>query len=82
VPAPNLPDVDLRIFTEPQFGASYDQQLRLAKLVRRSVLRGGMRGADELEGEADRHFGLPSTTLTFSDQLESPLYLPNRSPSN
>lgn len=61
---------------------SGDQQLRLAKLVRRSVLRGGMRAADELEGEAHRHFGLPSTTLTFADQLEIPLYLPNRSPSS
>jgi hypothetical protein len=58
---------------------SGDAQLRLAKRVRRTVLR---TGADvELLEEADRYFGMPPSPLRFASDLDAPLYLPNRSPS-
>src|SRR5256885_5604679 len=42
-----------------QLDPSGDRALRLAKRVRRAVLRGG--GEDRLREEADRHFGLPAS---------------------
>ncbi len=47
---------------------SGDQQLRLAKRVRREALRGG--GEDQVRVEAARLFGLPATELVYSDQLQ------------
>ena len=58
---------------------SGDHALRLAKRVRRSVLRRG--AEDELHREADRYFGMPATELAFASTLEMPIYL-SRSLSN
>jgi hypothetical protein len=55
---------------------SGDQPLRLAKRVRRAVLR--REGDAELRDEAERHFGMPESGLNFSQQLELPLYTPSR----
>jgi hypothetical protein len=55
---------------------SGDQPLRLAKRVRRAVLR--HEGDAELREEAERHFGMPESPLKFSQQLELPLYAPSR----
>jgi hypothetical protein len=55
---------------------SGDRQLRLAKRVRKSVLRTG--GEEMLLEEAEQHFGLPTTQLTFARQLEAPLFVPMR----
>jgi hypothetical protein len=38
-------------------------------------------GEDRLFEEADRYFGLPSTSLEYSATLGEPLYLPARSAS-
>lgn len=54
-----------------------DAALRLAKRVRRRVLREA--GEDRLLEEAERYFGLPSTGLVYSSTLSQPLYLPARS---
>jgi len=54
-----------------------DAALRLAKRVRRRVLREA--GEDRLLEEAERYFGLPSTGLVYSSTLPQPLYLPARS---
>lgn len=59
---------------------SGDHPLRLAKRVRKDVLR--REGDDELREEAERHFGMPQSELSFSQQLELPLYTPSRSASN
>src|SRR5205807_74346 len=59
---------------------SGDHALRIAKRVRRSVLRSN--GELRLREEADRHFGMPASTLTFSATLDAPLYLPSRALSN
>jgi hypothetical protein len=59
---------------------SGDRPLRLAKRIRRDVLRSG--GDDRLREEAELHFGMPVSTLAYARQLEEPLYLPNRSASN
>jgi hypothetical protein len=59
---------------------SGDQPLRLAKRVRRDVLR--QNGDERLQEEAERYFGMPRSALTFSRALDEPLYLPNRSVSN
>jgi hypothetical protein len=59
---------------------SGDLPLRLAKRVRKDVLR--REGDDELREEAERHFGMPESGLRFSQQLELPLYTPSRSASN
>jgi hypothetical protein len=61
---------------------SGEEQLRLAKRVRRRVLRATGRDLEELSSEAERHFGLPRSGLDYARKLESPLYLPNRSPNN
>jgi hypothetical protein len=59
---------------------SGDDALRMAKKVRRRVLREG--GEDRLHEEADRYFGMPSSGLAFSRGLNSPLYVPARATSN
>ncbi|MDF1502516.1 zinc dependent phospholipase C family protein [Roseisolibacter sp. H3M3-2] len=53
---------------------SGDEPLRMAKRVRRGALRAG--GADAAIAEADRRFGLPSSTLTFAASLAHPLFTP------
>jgi hypothetical protein len=59
---------------------SGDEPLRLAKRVRRNVLRRD--GDNELHEEAERHFGMPVSSLSFSQQLELPLYTPSRAASS
>jgi len=61
---------------------SGDDALRFAKQVRRQSLREG--GEAHLRAAADKHFGMPATTLRFSTSLELPLYLgaPARSHNN
>ena len=61
---------------------SGEDQLRLAKRVRRSVLRARGRDLDELANVAHRYFGMPPSALDFARRLEEPLYLPNRVASN
>jgi len=63
-----------------QLDPSGDEPLRLAKRVRRLALRAG--GPDEVREQAESHFGMPSSALRFSEQLELPLYVPNRSASS
>ncbi|MEO7086778.1 MAG: zinc dependent phospholipase C family protein [Gemmatimonadaceae bacterium] len=59
---------------------SGDHALRLAKQLRRSVLRES--GASRLHEEAERHFGLPTATLPFAKDLGNSLYVPSRAASN
>jgi hypothetical protein len=59
---------------------SGEERLRLAKQVRREVLR--EEGEDRLVEEADRHFGMPSPSLRYAASLETPLYPPARSASS
>jgi hypothetical protein len=54
---------------------SGDEQLRLAKQVRKKTLRDGLAKLHEV---ADQHFGMPASELRFAGQLESPLYVPAR----
>ena len=54
------------------FDPSGDLRLRLAKRVRREALRLG--GEDRLLEDADRHFGMPSSTLTHAARLATPLF--------
>lgn len=63
-----------------QLDPSGDEALRLAKRVRRRVLREA--GEDRLLEEADRYFGLPDTNLGYSETFGELLYLPARSASN
>jgi hypothetical protein len=63
-----------------QLDPSGDEALRMAKRVRRQVLRDG--GEILLRAEADRHFGMPATRLAFAASLTQPLYAPARSASN
>jgi hypothetical protein len=58
---------------------SGDEALRLAKRVRRRVLREA--GEDRLFEEADRYFGLPVTSLDYSATFGEPLSLPARAAS-
>jgi hypothetical protein len=54
---------------------SGDEALRLAKQVRRSALREG--GAELVDAEAERHFGLPASAfLGYAAKLGEPLYVP------
>lgn len=50
---------------------SGEEQLRLAKHVRRSAIH---RGSEAVELEAVRHFGMPVTELTYALGLGAPLY--------
>ena len=54
--------------------------LRMAKRVRRQVLRAG--GDRSLREEADRHFGMPAATLPYASTLARSLYVPARAASN
>jgi hypothetical protein len=51
---------------------SGDDALRRAKRVRREALRSG--GAELARAEAERHFGLPVSTLGYARALDVPLY--------
>jgi hypothetical protein len=53
---------------------SGDRALRLAKRVRRSVLRAN--GEQRLLEEANHHFGMPKSALTYAAKLDAPLYVP------
>src|SRR5687768_5999403 len=55
---------------------SGDGPLRVAKRVRRAALRQG--GEEFVVTEAQRHFGMPESTLRFAADLPTPLYLPAR----
>ena len=90
----DLPDDDVSIYLSRSFDFIVDlmqrmdtsepyeldpsgaDALHLAKRVRRAVLRNG--GEEELLQEAQRHFGLPTSTLTFAASLSEPIYLPGR----
>lgn len=54
-----------------------EEPLRAAKAVRRTALRLG--DAVTAREAAGRHFGLPPTTLAFTEALSEPLYVPARS---
>jgi hypothetical protein len=58
---------------------SGDEPLREAKRVRRLALRAG--GESEVRGQAERRFGLPTSSLNFARDLDTPLYVPTRSAS-
>lgn len=51
---------------------SGEHRLRLAKRVRREALRLG--GEAVLIADADRHFGMPASSLSFSRKLSLPLF--------
>jgi hypothetical protein len=51
---------------------SGDDALRRAKQVRRDALRSG--GPERVNEEAERHFGLPASSLGYALALEAPLY--------
>jgi hypothetical protein len=53
---------------------SGDVPLRLAKRLRREALRAG--GEEQVREEAERHFGLPASSLTYATDLADPLYTP------
>lgn len=59
-----------------RYDPSGDTALRLAKRIRRDVLRRD--GEQRLREEADRHFGMPVSSLTFASSLARPLYDPAR----
>jgi hypothetical protein len=59
---------------------SGDEALRLAKQVRRRVLREA--GEQRLLDEANRHFGMPASALRYAAELSQPLYFPSRSASS
>jgi len=63
-----------------QLDPSGDAALRMAKRIRRRVLRA--EGEERLHDEAERQFGLPATSLAFSARLPGPLYEPARVASN
>jgi hypothetical protein len=63
-----------------RFDPSGDEALRKAKRVRRQVLREG--GEHRLHEEADRYFGMPASSLSFSRSLPRPLYEPSRAVNN
>jgi hypothetical protein len=59
---------------------SGDEALRMAKQVRRRVLREA--GESRLYEEANRHFGMPKTSLRYARDLGEPLYVAARSANN
>src|SRR5262249_38418069 len=59
---------------------SGDAALRMAKRIRRRVLR--IDGEDRLRDEAERQFGLPATSLAYAANFPAPLYDPVRIVSN
>ncbi len=54
------------------FDPAGDLRLRLAKGVRRDALRVG--GEDRLREEANRHFGMPPSSLAHAARLSAPLF--------
>jgi len=60
---------------------SGDKALRMAKRIRRNVLRAGG-GGDLLREEADKYFGMPASSLAYASELLRPLYEPSRAISN
>jgi hypothetical protein len=63
-----------------QLDPSGDEALRQAKRVRRDALRTG--GPERVNEEAERHFGLPSSSLGYARALSTPLYDTSRAASN
>jgi hypothetical protein len=63
-----------------QLDPSGDEALRMAKQVRRRVLRDGDKSL--LQAEAEKQFGMPKTLLRFSGEVAQPLYTPARATSN
>src|SRR6195952_5850685 len=61
-PASRLGAMDLRIFTEPQLGATYDQQLRLARTAEAAGFDAYFRSDHLLAFAGD---GLPGPTDTW-----------------
>jgi len=59
---------------------SGDHALRMAKRIRRQVLRQG--DEQRLREEADRYFGMPASALAFATRLGKPIYAPSRSANN
>jgi hypothetical protein len=59
---------------------SGDEPLRLAKRVRRSVIRAGEKA--DLRARAEEKFGMPTSALRFARELGRPLYVPARSASS
>ena len=59
---------------------SGDEALRRAKQVRREAMRSG--GAERVQEEAEKHFGLPASSLGYVSKLKVPLYTASRSPNN
>jgi hypothetical protein len=59
---------------------SGDNALRRAKQVRRDALRSG--GPERVNEEAERHFGLPASTLGYASALDAPLYDVRRAASS
>ncbi len=59
-----------------QLDPSGDSALRMAKRLRRTVLREA--GEDRLREEANHHFGLPPTMLAFSAGVDWSRYVPTR----
>ena len=59
---------------------SGETPLRLAKRVRRAALRQG--GEELVVAEAQRHFGLPDSSLRFAVELPAPLYPLARTANN
>ena len=63
-----------------RFDPSGDEALRMAKQVRRRALREA--GEGRLYEEANRHFGMPKSSLHFARDLAQPLYVATRPASN
>jgi hypothetical protein len=63
-----------------QLDPSGEEALREAKRVRREALRAG--GPERVNEEAERHFGLPPSSLGYARALSAPLYDPSRVASN
>jgi hypothetical protein len=63
-----------------QLDPSGDEALRAAKRVRRDALRSG--GTERVTEEAERYFGLPTTSLGYVSVLAPPLYEPSRAINN
>ena len=63
-----------------QLDPSGDEALRMAKIVRRRVLREA--GEQRLREEATRRFGMPASELRHAARLGSPIYVPGRPASN
>jgi len=59
---------------------SGDEPLRAAKQIRRSAMRTG--GPEQVEEDARRHFGLPTSRLDYASRLPFPLYPLERAESS